>query len=606
MPQLLHVLSHYDAEVNLIGDASLESTTAVELSRLLCNVMLANANANSSKSLVKSLITYFQDDSKVVIASFIDKHISMWRSALLQESTSPTSFSDMVVAISAAIIESPSRCSPISLLSGLVKTDKNTSLSDNRKEKIVIATSNLLEFVVSRLSELYVDISNHIKPETSIFDSISPLLILRTLPRIYYQMVHRVAHMSQSTELILSNLSKLLVKSMRAQATKNDKSDVGKEERRLLAEVAGHCLPFSSKRANETIASEHKVSLFDDICMCTFSEVMQITRGKSLLAQQDCIIRVVECKSALYAVCHYVMYAEDGESGTQLIDVADFAMQILQYNSFAQVATLLQEEVAMLQSGSINFLAVALDSLSRRKGNNTQLKSNEEKDESQISVLKALSIICNNVVSVITTGRNYGEFVCSSFLTKSEVIVENGKDVHYSPQARIAVLNSLVLLSQMNQDQMSKLKWIALNFLPSLLKWAQQGPKDDNIHHPLCIAAGVQVVYTLLAQLRPFDWFHSTKSASQTDFVCSALVCALNLLENDQRDNTMASSTLRMAALKLMMSALAIYKASEDESVSNLQSEEIQKAIRTVHNCASNSDEHPDVQRLASQIVPYL
>jgi hypothetical protein len=350
---------------------------------------------------------------------------------------------------------------------------------------------------------------------------------------------------------------------------------------------------------------------------------MQILRKKSKLSKENMICRVVESKSALYAVCHYLPFADDKEEGTGLLDVACFAMEVLNYNRVTadngedKCEELLLEEIAMLQSGCMNFLAVVFDSLSLRKTKNpvsycqiTMVEEVDLEDQCCCSILDALSRIFLHVKTIIVSGET-GRYCFRSTVEEcreQEILTKNQQ---FSPSSRTAMLNSLVMLSRTSLGQDGRLEWIARNLLPSLVKWAHSGPTDDSIHHPLCIAAGLQVVYTLLARVGSFDWIHSpgstarAKDCAESEFACSTLKCALNSFETVEQNNSTILSTLRLAALKLLLTVMAIDKTSDSEISYYLKPLEMQKAIKAV-TFAANFDKHPDVRRLASDIVPRL
>jgi len=303
-------------------------------------------------------------------------------------------------------------------------------------------------------------------------------------------------------------------------------------------------------------------------------------------------------------------------------------MEVLRYdrvtanNGEDKGEELLLEEIAMLQSGCIHFLAVVFDSLSLRKTKNPisycQSTMVEEVDISVrckeyqrgCSILDALSRIFLHVKTIIVSGET-GRYCFRSTAEdcrEREILTKNQQ---FSPSSRTAMLNSLVMLSRTSLGQDGRLEWIARNFLPSLVKWAHSGPTDDSIHHPLCIAAGLQVVYTLLARVGSFDWIHSpgstarAKDCAESEFACLTMKCALNSFETVEQNNSTILSTLRLAALKLLLTVMAIDKTSDSEISYYLKPLEMQKAIKAV-TFAANFDKHPDVRRLASDIVPRL
>lgn len=574
-----------------------QSPGVASVSMLLRNVMLAKANGGSSNEFVKCVLMHFQVNGGT-FNTFLDKNISLWRSRLLEDSSSPTAFNNMVLAAAIEVIASPSSSMHLSLLSGMVRIDGNiVTDKEDKKEKILIATSSILDFATAKLSE-----QNKSSADTNVFTSIAPLLVLRCFPQSCYQLVHQALPSSASLNKVMVDLERFLSESMRAQAITNAKTVVGKQERMLVAEITGHCLSLSR---------------LYDICSEAFSAVLSLMRNETQLKYQGVTRCVVQSKSALYALCHRIPLAPDEDDGIFLCDVTSFVMEVLSYNlASSNLPESLEEEILMLQSGCINYFAVVMDSLFRRNSNDAFTSQMVQEVDSEsyisssesnhtISILEALSKISDDLISVISTGQRGQKIFGSAFSSST-----GSHD--FSPQSRTAVLNSLVVLSQMNQGDDSKLKRIARNYLPLITRWTQQGPIDDSVHHPLCIAAGFQVIYTLLASLGSFDFGPErstveTQKRLQSDFVCLALRCALNSFGSDTTSRPITVvRTLRVAALKLMLSLLAIYRATSDDLIADfLKPVEIQKAIKAVE-FAAVSDENPDVRRLASEIVPQL
>merc|ERR1719253_90986 len=55
------------------------------------------------------------------------------------------------------------------------------------------------------------------------------------------------------------------------------------------------------------------------------------------------------------------------------------------------------------------------------------------------------------------------------------------------PPARNFMLNSIVMMSQVARGDDGRLDWLASNMLPTLVRWASQGPTAGVIHHPLLL-----------------------------------------------------------------------------------------------------------------------
>jgi len=113
------------------------------------------------------------------------------------------------------------------------------------------------------------------------------------MPRSYYRAVYQVLPSDNKASDTVVGLATFLSNSLQEDALKNDQSNLTKEEKKLLAELAGHCLPFSSKLTNgkcsPTTVTESPVSLFKNICKRPFSDTLLYLREDLDVMQQDSI-----------------------------------------------------------------------------------------------------------------------------------------------------------------------------------------------------------------------------------------------------------------------------------------------------------------------------
>jgi hypothetical protein len=95
---------------------------------------------------------------------------------------------------------------------------------------------------------------------------------------------------------------------------------------------------------------------------------------------------------------------------------------------------------------------------------------------------------------------------------------------------------------------------------------------------------------------------------SETNFICRTLQCALTLFHTSGGNET-SIAALRLAALKVILTVLALHQSKEFERVEDLKRylspAEIQKALSAMHG-AANVDQNLEVRRLANQILPHI
>jgi hypothetical protein len=607
------------------------------LAGLLCNIMRLNANSGRAEDFVGCLMSSLQTADQEEICqesqtAFFNKNGPLWRLALLDESSSSDSaYKEVLLATAKSMIDMPSSITPLALLASLVDSQFRPRPSDDdavvRLEKrIFLATSGIIHFSMNHISPPHEDVN---LKEGSIFSRLAPLLILRRMPRSYYSAVHNGLQSDRKTYDAVVGLVAFLSKSLKYHAAKNDQSNLLREEKKLLAELAGHCLPFSNKvnhaPCNSLDANELPVSLVENFCVGPFLDTLKLLREDRDILQSDAdesqnncldespsvgtIVSIRQAKTALYAVSHHVPLGLDEDNGEALINVASFAFEVLNFQtgplSGAETPILLREEIAMLQSGCTHFLIITVDSLSCRMAQNIgpsephpliedigcQLISQETQYRIH-SFLWALSEILHTLKSTIITG----ESACST--------------MQFSPSSRTAMLNSIVMLAQGSRAEDGRLAWLASNILPTLVEWTSMGPIDENIHHALCIAASLQVIYTLLARCGSFGFLDH--DARESDFVRRTLRCALRSFHAGADDcSPCASALLRLAALKVILTVIALDRANEMNTWSGrdlggyLSPLEIRRAMSAL-NGAANVDQDPEVRRLANEILPYL
>jgi hypothetical protein len=648
---------------------------ASSLAGLLCNIMTANANNGRAEDFIGCLVSSIQDStdrgdvSQESQTAFFNKNGPIWRLALFDESSSSDSaYKEVLLATAKSMIEMPSSITPLALLASLVDSQYRPRSSEDdatvRLEKrIFLATAGIIHFSVNHIPISHED--DHVN-EMSIFDRLAPLLILRRMPKSYYSALHKALPSDKETYDVVIELIAFLSDSLKAHAVRNDQGNLAREEKKLLAELAGHCLPLSSKVNREPCGSPDTnvlpVSLYENICVGPFTDTLKLLRREDEYVPQSdadanqknrvdkysdisAIIWIRQAKAALYAVSHHVPLGLDEDDGEALINVASFAFEVLNFQTGsvcvaetsilssdggAETSILLREEMAMLQSGCTHFLVISVDSLSCRKARNIgpsepyliedvecQIISRGTKGRSH-SFLGALSEILHTLKSSITTGESAWSAI------------------HFSPSSRTAMLNSFVMLAQGSRAEDGRLTWLASDILPTFVEWTSRGPVDEDIHHALCIAASLQVIYTLLARCGSFDFLgcSNNNNKKETDFVRRTLRCALVSFHdtggavveaNSPSSASFAAPLLRLAALKVILTVIALLDRRTNDGTMNLSSSsssasfsgcggdlggylspaEVRKAISALHG-AANVDRHPEVRQLANDILPYL
>jgi len=460
----------------------------------------------------------------------------------------------------------PSSTIPLSLFSCLVGTTNACDVTDSEL-KILVATVSVVRFAVDEL-RLFREF------DTEVFKRFSPLLILRRLPKEYYQILHKHIMSNKESTTVLCELATVLSNGFRAYALKNDEGNLAREEKVLMAQVAGHCLPFSATPN----VNESPISLFD-LCKKPFSATIDNMRTKS---KRSLVLQNMhESKLALFAVCQHIPGANDEDiSGNALINVASFVMKFLLESQ--TMCDDIEHELAKLHTGCLHFLGVVFDSLFARKAKISAEPQIELEANSRHTFLDGLMKTFDMTTSIVFNGA-----------------IEGHSEQRVSASLRTSIFNTMVIYSQSCTTEDRRLALFASGLLPALLKWVNEGSIDDDIRHPLCVAAALQVFYTILAKLASFDWVSTLCNESELNFVRLTIRCALKSLCSEEGAGII--SPLRLAAMKVLLTVIA----NKQNLGEYLQPDEIRHAVVAVRG-ASNRDESQEVRTLAFEILPYL
>lgn len=582
LPPVLEYMSHRYTTSNVPSSTS--------ISCLLCDVMKANAIDHADDFVGCLVLSAQQLETWKVI---FEKNGEIWKSSLL-ESDEASAYRNILMAAAKSMVGMPSSTIPLSLFSCLVDTTNDVDVTDSER-KILVATVSVIRFAVGEL-RLCRDFDT--EDEQLVFKRFSPLLILRRLPKAYYQSLHKhIVSDTESSRTVMCELATELATGLRAHALKNDERNLAREEKALLAQVAGHCLPFSVTPD----VNDSPIALFD-LCKKPFYTTLDIlrTKSKTSLGLQN----IRESKAVLFAVCQHILAANDEDiSGNALINVASFVLDVL-LESQTTCGDETERELTKLHTVCLHFLGVVFDSLFARKAKKStepQIKSDGHNCRNEF--LGGLIMVFDMTTSVVFNGAIDGGLVHPKCHASNALLQSHDKQ-RFAASTRTSIFNSMVIFSQSCTTEDQRLALFASELLPTLLKWVDEGPVDDDIRHPLCIAASLQVVYTIFARIGSFDWVTNFCNESEADFVRLTLRCALSSLCGEEGGNIV--SPLRLAALKVILTVVAIQPKESGQNLAKyLEPVEVRHAVALVRG-AANRDQSQEVRRLAFEILLYL
>jgi len=224
-------------------------------------------------------------------------------------------------------------------------------------------------------------------------------------------------------------------------------------------------------------------------------------------------------KAALYASCHYVSLAKDNEDGGGVLKTASSAIHILASSAIDPTTFLAnEEEWVELQTGCIDFFAICLESYSLRRFNKDDEHYKEKDTETSTTattLLSALDDIYNSLVGIIQNGQS----TAADWIEPNSALLGTPWEQNhefptriesFSPSARTCLWNVFLVVSQRCSLKDGHLKNWSKHNVPWIVRWGHSSSVtsngNTNLHHPLCMAAALQLVFVVLTRSKAFDF----------------------------------------------------------------------------------------------------
>ena len=381
------------------------------------------------------------------------------------------------------------------------------------------------------------------------------------------------------------------------------------EERQLAAEIAGRCIPFYDQ-------ASPSCSCYQRICFPSFTSTLCtlqiVSAGQKSIAPKDSLRAA---RVALYACCTHMPLAEDNEAGEGILGTVSFVLEILNVDVADVIEhNVVEDELIRLQTGCIEFIAACLESTLQRHIRNHEAKLQTAvievesdsssldvttKGDSSVSTKDALAISCTTIASCLRAGspvpyklrlRNNG------FLSQGC----NDKKQDLSTSARTCMWNSFLVVSQRCPDDRLA-AWANLT-APWVLDWASAAPVDEKLHHPLCMAAALQILFILVTRTKSFDCLGGGKTS--TTSVRKAHRLAVTSVKTETSiGGDYARITMRRAGLKLLLALVTIDQMDDGTNLSGCLSPGELGETFTLLNGTANVDTDAEVRNLAAHIL---
>jgi hypothetical protein len=612
LPKLIQILvkSHDNTHKKDMAEAR---SSVSSLLTAMMRVQISNGDISRFiRILENALQTAAADDSTENAKNAIGRVCSLfgaqWRRALLDKNqVGEESFGGLLVAIAETMFSSPSSLPALCLFGAVVGDDVTEEFTSDttRHNRIVVAVEKLASICCRELK-----MHRRAECPDAIFGRLSPLLILRRIPVIYFRIARGDRHFNgklrTSGELIsLSN-------EMAIRLHMHEKSEFlesgginhfSTEERRLAAEIAGRCLSFGAPNEQPHLDKSKSCSLFQRICAPAFGTF--ITDISDSGKEADLSMHITRAKGALYAVWNHISFStnEVYYDEDHYLSTAIFALNVVGID-LDMVDPEKVGELVQLQTGCIEFFSVCVDkvmAIDRVTGDistNQLVKEMDGKDRTETGETMATGYsasttfpkICTALVSVVKTG-SCGDLWFGDMRNE------------YSVSARICLWNVFIVVTKRCDDD-SLIK-LARSILPWITDWVTVEP-DDNIHHPLCVSAALQVIFIVVTRSKTLLCFSHDSDESKKD-VQRAHRWSLAILKSHSTGPSGDFKGMRLAALKLVLAIVTVDHLHSNGTVlpSFLGPGELGETFNVI-NGLCNMDTDLDVRSLSSHILSRL
>ena len=165
----------------------------------------------------------------------------------------------------------------------------------------------------------------------------------------------------------------------------------------------------------------------------------------------------------------------------------------------------------------------------------------------------------------------------------------------------------MAVVGQRCDDKDGSLAFFASVTLVWIVEWTtkQNFPRESNVHHPMCSAAAMQVVFIIITRSKSIDSLR--RDGDSGNHVRQLYRWALRDLQNSESGKEIRHM-LSMAALKLILALLTLMSMIPDEGTEPsfcLDLEEINDTIATLQQ-KLNINVEDDIRGLSNKILSVL
>ena len=616
-----------DRLLKILETHEVSSFASSAASKILVDVLVCNALQNSD-IIVANIIRFMaKNDTRTDgyerqprhQSKFL-KYVGKWSKVLLiSNSCDDQAFASIMSACGRGMLKDPSNSLNLTLFGALIgdgKIEAEESSQESYKRRVQFAVQALVRMSISeleRIDKTAIDKSN-------VFEKLCPLLMLRRIPPHYF----RLAHCADSDNP-LHYLAQILAKSLGIRSKGPGNTNISSEERRLCADIAANCLPFSASKSD----SSEKPSGFEVFCQPNMSS--SLLNGQSLTNVDWKALKV-----ALYIGCHIVQVAPETVGCTEYSYLVNFAMTLLNIQDGETEESI--ESLVEAQTGCIEFLATCICAIHQFPSDaiagankpssglieeidpNDPISATKQTHQTELHTTVAyLSSFRDAIINLVYGNELKRLSSSSSNHCISPTDHQDWMRKKWPVSSRICLLNALsIAMQRCNIDILPKL---TKSLVPAIQAWLLEGKIGDTIRHPLCVAAALQCIFNSLQRTKSFAPLEQSQVLVEDSvrklFEVSVYIIERHPAQAQHQSDAYEQTSMRVAALKLLVVIVSINQQTlipaadtGDNIGSGLREDcippsDLVRAMSIIRGLA-NMDENPDVRKLATQLLSFM
>jgi hypothetical protein len=519
---------------------------------------------------------------------FCDDLGPRWRKSILCTDALPL----VLVSLSEMVLRYPSKLAPLSLLGAVIGNSSDYVTVDCNQDTLVSATKDMVKLALNGMSSRAAPCATF--PNDQAIQKLSPLLLLRRIPRYYYTSLAGAQDVSQTKDLYAEVAKEVAIRIGIEVGNETCAESYTVDERRLAAEVAALLLP--AEDLYRLVISPSYVSLTDALESPEACEASLVPKIRAF-------------RTALYSGCHVIPFAERESDGKVLLKIASCSLSLLRCELPSTDRGECQEELHRLEAGCTEFLALCIQRLFEGDACDAVTTTSVSSSRSKWTcpALDALELLRESLTAIALTGM--------------DDVVSNLVDMHegerttkqYSILARTCVWNSLLLVAKRCRVEHGHLQRFGAAFAQRAIAWGVSGPVDTSTRHPLCVAAAFQILLTLFVRSASSDWNVASPmdgrlldQLTRWSFsVASSSSSSSSSSSNNSRMYSSAAREARMSAVKLLLGMLASGAVTADEPNRRVPGQRLLDILSLLSAIAEH-DPDGELQKLAMASIQVL